>query len=445
MNVQSILGILKSGSATVDHDIFKAWVRENAVPIGPADIANTDIEKLCVLDKLLKNRRIVYLGEPDHWIHEKYDFRLLLIRYLFSRGWRYVGEEMGRSDGVRVDRYIETGDPDYLERVTIYGYRGARRPDRNDDPTGILKEGIDTYPELEFRAEQIRFAKALRDVSENRPPATERLHFFGFDVDYIPGGGYEELHEWLSLAPDDAIVAEVQALLAPVTGETIAQEIARLDRCVNLIESRSAYLVELFGPERYDQIVQSLLSLRDSFDYISEANPAARWKDLSAAFATRELVMCRQMEHVLSGLAPDDKVVMMSHNLHLTKDTAGIRPRGSKSGPGGGRVPTIGEFVNRLLPDQVLSVWMLYDHGQDCQPIPRLSRELRSIKGSLNSILAEGGKAYLLTTATADPRANLLSKEMQVVVSMYNSVHRMAISQQADAIFFVNKVTPLRL
>jgi hypothetical protein len=29
----------------------------------------------------------------DHFIHEKYGFRLLCIRYLASRGWRWFGEE----------------------------------------------------------------------------------------------------------------------------------------------------------------------------------------------------------------------------------------------------------------------------------------------------------------------------------------------------------------
>lgn len=52
-------------------------------------------------------------------VQEKYDFRLLMSRYLFSRGWHRFGEETGFSDGCRVDRYPATGDERQLARVTI--------------------------------------------------------------------------------------------------------------------------------------------------------------------------------------------------------------------------------------------------------------------------------------------------------------------------------------
>ncbi len=37
----------------------------------PLDGMNADIEKLSFLDDLLAYKRVVYLGEEDHWIHEK--------------------------------------------------------------------------------------------------------------------------------------------------------------------------------------------------------------------------------------------------------------------------------------------------------------------------------------------------------------------------------------
>jgi hypothetical protein len=46
-----------------------------------------------VLDDLADRARVAYLGEMDHFVAEKYAFRLLCIRYLASRGWHVVGEE----------------------------------------------------------------------------------------------------------------------------------------------------------------------------------------------------------------------------------------------------------------------------------------------------------------------------------------------------------------
>lgn len=52
-----------------------------------------DLAPFAVLDDLADRARVAYLGEMDHFVAEKYDFRLLCIRYLASRGWRVVGEE----------------------------------------------------------------------------------------------------------------------------------------------------------------------------------------------------------------------------------------------------------------------------------------------------------------------------------------------------------------
>lgn len=126
--------------------------------LAPLDGANCDVGKLAVLDDSLTGKRVVYLGEEDHWVREKTEYRLLLLRYLFSRGWRFVGEELGRSDGVRLDRYLETGDESWLARMATHGYRGALRSDRDDKPTGLLKDSAVRYPTAEFAADQLRSA-----------------------------------------------------------------------------------------------------------------------------------------------------------------------------------------------------------------------------------------------------------------------------------------------
>src|SRR4051794_21793879 len=76
-----------------------------------------DIEPFAVLDDLASRARIAYVGEMDHFITEKYDYRLLCIRYLVSRGWRWFGEELAADRGERVDEYLRTGDDSLLDPV----------------------------------------------------------------------------------------------------------------------------------------------------------------------------------------------------------------------------------------------------------------------------------------------------------------------------------------
>ena len=105
---------------------------------------------------MLAGKRFVFLGEPDHFIVEKYPFRLPLIQYLFERGWRHVGMETGRSVGWRVDRYLETGDPAQLHV---------------EPPSPITGAIYDKT--LEFiDGHEDPFHGRLRRISESREPGT---------------------------------------------------------------------------------------------------------------------------------------------------------------------------------------------------------------------------------------------------------------------------------
>jgi hypothetical protein len=127
---------------------FRAYASEYTIAFDDFEAANENenTARLSILDSLVAGKRFAYIGEPDHFIHEKYAYRLAMLNYLAARGFTHVGEEIGASDGMRVARFIETGDKSQLERVTIYGYSGASRSDRDDTPTGILRDSFgDAY------------------------------------------------------------------------------------------------------------------------------------------------------------------------------------------------------------------------------------------------------------------------------------------------------------
>lgn len=449
---------------------FKTWASEHAVMLEPLPLngAKADIEQLAFLDKLLEGKRIVYLGEEDHWIHEKSEYRLLMLRYLVSRGWRFIGEELGWSDGLRIDHYLETGDETVLSRIATYGYKGALRTDRDDRPTGILKDSAGNYPTEAFAAEQLRVTQALRElsisdcrvasaegaISGSRCPVAQRLHYFGFDIDALAGGGYDDLAELLrtgaaSLTETKAdspaqwreVIDSLEVLRKRVPGETVEEEIARLTSLLAMVEARQLQLVEVLGEEGYANLRQWTLTLCDSLEFVRVANPATSYPALNKAMAQREEAMYRHVQFVLSQMGPDDKLVLMGHNRHLAKDSDHIKNPGASS-PGGQRVPSLGTFLNRLLPGQVFSIWMLQEQGKGSQPFDWLSSEYVSVPGSLNAILGEVGEAFLLPTVSADLRASLLKRPLKIV-GIYNAIFQTTITSQADAIFFLRSVNPL--
>ena len=144
---------------------FRAYAAERAIAFKDLEAVEENASRLSILDPLIAGKRFAYIGESDHFIHEKYAYRLAMLNYLATRGFTHLGEEIGASDGMRIARFVETGDESQLDRVTIYGYSGASRSDRDDTPTGILRHSFgDAYPTAQFAAEQKRFAHGIRKI-----------------------------------------------------------------------------------------------------------------------------------------------------------------------------------------------------------------------------------------------------------------------------------------
>ncbi len=423
---------------------FRAYATERAIDFKDLDAINDNARRLSTLGRVSK--RFVYIGEPDHFIHEKYAYRLLMLTWLAAHGFTHVGEELGASDGMRIDRFIATGDQSQLERISVYGYSGAIRSDRDDTPTGILRDSFgDAYPTAQFAAEQKRFARGLREIAtrlESRDDAP-RLHFFGFDIDPLPGGGYEDLAEILESAPPDTTVDRIRNALERVKGETIDAEIARLDESLKLIEASRERLAEILGAKHLDALRRSATGLRDSFDYVRITYPAKTWDALNPGMAFRERYMHRQVDRRLAQMRPNEKLALMSHNMHLCRAPDAVAGSNAAAGPGGKTDPPLGAWLAARYPAEVFSIWMLIGHGTDAQPFPALSNKIREKQGTLNALLSDIGECFLLPIDPADQRARLLTEPIDITHDG-NSGTRTSVARQADAIFFIREVTPLR-
>jgi erythromycin esterase-like protein len=183
---------------------------DDAIPL-TFDGERGDLAPFAVLDDLADRARLAYVGEMDHFIAEKYDFRLLCIRYLASRGWRWFGEELAADRGRRVDEYVRTGDDALLEPIAEPPWftEGILANDRQ--PTGALD------------AAQTRFMQAVRRVAPD-------VRWFGFDADssdrdYLSLANaartYEELRPAMALR-ERIMHAKVGRVLDEHPGEKVA-------------------------------------------------------------------------------------------------------------------------------------------------------------------------------------------------------------------------------
>jgi erythromycin esterase-like protein len=409
---------------------LERFIAANAVRLPePFDGATADIGLLAPLDPLVAQADIVVLGELNHFVHEKSDFRLFFARYLISRGWMNFAEELGRSDGVRVDRFFQTGDIAELDRLPSFGHRTHLREDRDDRPTGLFKRSFETYPADLFRAEQGRFYRGLRAM------APARVRHFGFDIDGLPGGSYEDIGARLAPFVRDPRLVEFQRTLARVPGESATAEAAR----IRGVRQHMAAVRGAAGAAVAAEIEVDLAALADSLDYIAATYAAETYDAIRPGMAMREDMMKRRIAEIRALCGADKHLALMAHAFHLAKNDGGIAGSPHSVGPGGGGTCSLGHHLAQELGLRVASIWFVYGGGEDSQPFDDLPRHARYPRDTLNRMLAAFDKPMFFLTE------NPFFARPSRVGHMYNAVVDVPLASQTDAVFFLPSVSPLRM
>jgi hypothetical protein len=422
-------------------EAFLSWARRAAVPLPAAPEEPLGERAEGALDRMLVGKRFVFLGEPDHFLVEKYPFRLLFLRYLFGRGWRHVGMETGRSVGWRVDRYLETGDTSYLSDL------GAEPPGPTDGP---IRD-----KELEFiEAHENPFHEQLRRISESGAPGTPRLHYWGYDLDVgLPLGAVAPIKQLLERYAD----SQSQELLSTVNrlrGLSTDEQLSRIEE----LQSNLAAHADTAANETPGVLRSWLAFLHDSV--AAEKRPRANQdpRGFRRWWAQREHFLMQSLDAIVDGLGGGDKLILLGHNVHLSKDAAHLHLHPQFSSFWGLRSwlrawgyrmyfklagwPTnmgdsVGAHLHRRFPGQVLSLWMLY--GQGSLMAPQGRRTVRLHSDTVESLLARVGDRFLLPLNDVDPQARVILSHANVRL-MEGRYASTDLAAQADALYFVREV-----
>lgn len=419
-------------------DAFLVWVRQCALPVPAASEEPLGERTRAALDRMLVGKRFVFLGEPDHFIVDKYPFRLMLIRYLFAHGWRHVGMETGRSVGWRVDRYLETGDVSQLHvepstpaTVAIHG-KTLEFGDRHENA----------------------FHEQLRCISESRVPGTSRLHYWGYDLDLgVPLAAVQPIRRLLE-GHADRQVRELLSAIDKLTGLSTDEQLAQIET----MQSRLPRYANTLAEGTFDELQSWLAFLYDSV--VAEKSPR-RNQDARASYrwwAEREHFLMRSLDSIVDELGGEEKLILLGHNVHLSKDASHLRfhPQQSRFwgvrswlGAWGYRIfskltgypanmdDSVGTHLHRRFPGRVLSIWMLY--GQGSLMTPKGPRTVRLRDDTVESLLAQVGDRFLLPLNDVDPQAKTILSRANIR-SAQGLCASADLTAQADALYFVRDI-----
>lgn len=434
-------------SARASQGAFLSWAKQAAIPMPASPEEPMSDEALAAIGRLLEGKRFVFLGEPDHYLIEKFPYRLTFIQHLFGRGWRHVGFECGRSMGWRLDQYIETADTSFLPGSRVedgYDYRRA---------FGHMIDFVERH--------ESAFYKQLHELSESRPEGEPRLRFFGFDFDLgDPLAAVEPIQALLTGHEHDDHIREVLEALkhSEVTRRSTQVEVIQK----NLAKQEEGF-IKLLGENLFHQVESWLRTLRFSVAAVNRPRQAQNQSGHRLWRAEREKMMMEHMDETIAVHAPEDKFILLGHDGHLSKDASNLYNRPQRSTFWGYRSwfralgyainekvtcrpldtygGSVGSHIHDRFPGQVLSIWMLYGQGQLMGrdgPI-----DVRLHGDTVESLLAQVGDRFLLPLESADSGArDVLSRaNFRWAGGYYASAD---LAAQADAIFFVKDVSAVR-
>ena len=307
-----------------------------------------------------------------------------------------------------MDRYLATGDEAWLRRVALYGYRGDLREDRQDEVPGWTDDSHSEFTKTILDEAQW-FLRQLRTINEELPDGEPRLAWFGYDLSFRPGGGYADAAELLAPHDGDPLVDEIRERMARVPGESRIEEAARIEALVAVLDARREKLVALLGDQHTLELRRSLQRMADAFRFIDAMQDLRDFDAdaIAAALAVRERRMDHNIDEHLAGWPADEKIILLGHALHLSKDSESIQTR--DFGP---MWKSIGTHVARKLPGQVYAVWLLHHRGQHGQAraVPPV-QPFVSPRGSVERQLTRIHPILMLPLGSGDPREAWLGEE----------------------------------
>ena len=410
-------------------DAFVQWVRDTALPIEKWELSPAHV---AYLDRALMGKRIVFLGESDHGIHEKYDVQAMLVRHLATRGFVHVFHE-GYGTGLsrELDRCVrEGGDLETVFRPVDLD--AGHRDDRSRFGLGRHWSRL-RDPELRRRsdAERVWYFGEVQRYNAARPAGAAPLSVHPLDVDSRTHFCKAGIHELLEPHRDVRVVRGWFDIMESRDGESIAAEAVRLTELRTRIERDESELTPLVGnasmrclSDMVDCLVASteILGLRSA--------PGNRQE----ALTRRESFMFEQFRRRFEALPEQAKVVVIGHNVHLSRDSAEFRYPFGK---------TVGTRIAETWPDRVFSLWLLFDRGRryTLQSQGEVD-DLKSDPDRIESVLAEAGSTYLLPLHSEDSRARYLAAPRTFHASFRKL--RGTLPVQADAVLFLDQVTELQ-
>jgi erythromycin esterase len=282
-----------------DADAVKQWLTSHAIPVKTVE-AGHGLEDLEPLKKVLKNVRLVGLGEGTHGSREFFQFKHRMLEFLVKdMGFTVFAIEASYPACWNINEYVLHGKG---ERAKALASQGFWTWDTNE-----VSDMIDW----------------MREYNQ-KVPEDKKVRFLGFDLQHLDRA-VEVVEEYIKkVAPDDLSTAEesLQPFRLP-QNEYMARPEEEKDKSTEKLLGLLGFLafhetrfIRMTSAAEFNEALQEARTLAQYDEsYGHGMGPSARAG--RAGGALRDLYMAENIEYLVNSPPAGTRMVIWAHNGHI--------------------------------------------------------------------------------------------------------------------------------
>lgn len=252
---------------------------------------NSGFEDLSALESILNDKKLVAIGEATHGTKEFFQMKHRMFQFLVEKmGYNVFGIEASMTDCMAINDYI------------LYG---------KGDPKKVIK-GMNFW--TWDTKEVLVMVEWMRKYNESH---IKKIKFYGFDMQFSSTAA-ENVTEYLKKV-DAAYEVKVEGALLKFNnkeldyGVKIKLPIDEIKDIINHFEKNKDEYIEKSSKEQYELYKENLNIICEFYDTF-----AIKRSDYERE-NKRDKYMAENIKWILDNEAPDSKMMVWAHNVHVSK------------------------------------------------------------------------------------------------------------------------------
>ncbi|MBN1221992.1 MAG: erythromycin esterase family protein, partial [Candidatus Aminicenantes bacterium] len=318
-----------------DVEAVTQWIEKNAIPL-ESIAAGHGFKDLEPFGDILKDVRVVGLGEATHGSREFFQFKHRMLEFLVEKlGFRIFAIEASYAGCNNINAYVLHGKGDPAEALASQKF-------------------------WTWDTQEVRDMIAWMRQYNTKLPDEKKVQFLGYDLQHLEQGmdfveSYISQHipeysETVSSAMKPLRIDPFSISELPkASPEEKARILSELHEMMGILAFHEVPLIRESSAEEYALALQNARVITQYYTAYSKAMMGS--DPAESAAALRDFYMAENIEYIMNSERPDARIVVWAHNGHISNSVWGMN------------FPAMGSHLKKILGEAYYALGFAFNRG----------------------------------------------------------------------------------